>query len=277
MRLANTIYNQLSDGYGKLFIKNINHFCEQAKRNSYDKKYTVFYPSFGVTENEPCDFLIYGQAVNGGNSFFNFNKAPDFKKLLTESIEWSNSYFEGHTPLDWVNVNWSKGCYTKELSKAQDLKNENQFKNIYPDNDYNTFRSFFWNVTHKLICRYYEFDENESWEWTKKMVWSNLYKISPADKGNPNDKECEWQVTLSAELVKQEIDKLKPAHCIVMTNDEWWMPFREKLNTKPMKKSINKKYIEAVEQYNDSTIIITKRPYVGNSKNMTDELFKLIK
>lgn len=258
MRQKNKIYNQLSYSYGKLFIQNIQQFSKHIKNKN---KYTVFYPTFGIRQAEQCDFLIYGQALNGGDVGRGF-KENGLKSL----IEWWNSYYEGHTPLDWVNVYWSKSLYEKKI-------NTKELKDFYEPLKYTTWRSFFWNVTYKLICDFSDLDKNVSWEWTKKMVWSNLYKISPAKGGNPSDDECKWQ-ELSHQLIQKEIEEINPRFCIVMTNDAWWEPFRMKLGTIKQKLSQN---IESVEKYNNTTIIVTKRSRVGKSSDIAKEILQTIK
>lgn len=142
---------------------------------------------------------------------------------------------------------------------------------------YSTFRSFFWNVTYKLICSYYELDE-DSWDWSRKLVWSNLYKIAPAERKNPNNMECQWQEKLAIDLVKKEIEEIKPKFCIVLTNDSWWQPFRRNLNTHSLQLQIQKKgIVESVEQYKDTKIVVTTRPFKGSSNKHVKEILKLIK
>ena len=142
---------------------------------------------------------------------------------------------------------------------------------------YSTFRSFFWNVTYKLICRYYDLDKN-SWDWSRKLVWSNLYKIAPAEGKNPNEEECSWRKKISIELIKNEIEEIKPKFCIVLTNDSWWKPFRDKLKTEVLTHSkLKKGIIQSIELYNGTKIIVTTRPYSGNSANHVNEILELIK
>jgi hypothetical protein len=115
----------------------------------------------------------------------------------------------------------------------------------------------------------------ESWKWAKRMVWSNLYKIAPA-KGNPDWFEKDSQKKLSVELVKKELDEIKPKFCIVLTNEEWWRPFRDKLNPIILN---NKSAPEVMsfEQYSNTKIIITKRPKFGNNIKYVSQILKLIK
>jgi len=268
------IFNKLSEKYDSLFIENIEAFKKAANSAG---EYCVFYPSFGIRNNEKCDFLILGQAPNGWSPNFKTSDTLNSIKLCQESYEYSNSYCKDfkereHNPLDWVNVYWSKSTYQNEISN-------NACKDFYEKLDYFTFHSFFWNVVYKTICDYNknEFkDGRNSWEWTKKMVWSNLYKIAPADGNNPDDYEQEWQRKLSLELIKREIDELNPKFCIVITNLSWWEPFQEFLKPTNIREYETEE-IQSMQSYNNTKIIVTKRPACGKSDNYANEILKIIK
>ncbi|MBS1753449.1 MAG: hypothetical protein JST34_05315 [Bacteroidetes bacterium] len=264
-----TVIDSLSFDYDELFIKNVEEFKKKANKN---KKYAIFYPSFGIPKDDKPEFLIYGQAVKGWDPVFNSSLKLNKKQLLKKAIDNSNKYYKGknHTPLDWVNVYWGESYYRKFVTTEADKK-------FYPPMPYSTFRSFFWNVTYKLICRYYDLDKN-SWDWSRKLVWSNLYKIAPAEGKNPNEEECSWQKKISIELIKNEIEEIKPKFCIVLTNDSWWKPFRDKLKTEVLTHSkLKKGIIQSIELYNGTKIIVTTRPYSGNSANHVNEILELIK
>jgi hypothetical protein len=257
--MDNECYNKLSNEYDNLFQENIETFNKNC--NSKENEYCVFYPSFGIDRDGICEFLIYGQAVNIWEPNFKPIECKDSSELIKHAYKFSNSFYENekHNPLDWVNVFWSKNTYKNEVG---DSKSKEAF---YEPMDYQVFRSFFWQVTYKTICEYLKLGYNSN-DWTKKMVWSNLYKIAPANGGNPNNNEIEWQKEKSFELVKKEIDELKPKFIIVLTNDSWWEEFRKYLNSKSL--PIKNEIITSVEKYNDfSKIIVTTRPFSGDSNN----------
>lgn len=262
-------YNTLSSDYDKLFIRNIEEFKKQAYKN---RKYAVFYPSFGTPKGDKTEFLIYGQAVKGWGSVFNSSVELNKEQLLREAIDYSNDYYQerNHSPLDWVNVYWGKNYYRRFVTTQAE-------KEFYPPVSYSLFRSFFWNVIYKLICRYYGLDEN-GLDWSKKLVWSNLYKIAPAERKNPNDEECLWQEKLSIDLVKKEIEEIRPKFCIVLTNDSWWQPFRASLKTEMLSYAkLKSGIVESIERYKDTKIIVTTRPFRGSSNKHVKEILELIK
>jgi len=264
------IYNKLSSSYDNLYMKNINDFKHRLE-NIWDGDgwFVDFYPSFGIKPNETCDMLFYGQALNGWTAGFDvYAEIPDDKIL--QSIMSSNKYFSelNHTPLDWVNVKWSNSVFNS-IVKDEDAKA------FYSDGrDYRTFRSFFWKVVFKLTSDFYGLDR-ASFDWAKRTVWSNLYKITE-DGANPNSFLREQQFKLSAELIKLEIEELKPKYCIVLTNYDWWEPFGIELGTKsiPYDKDLNN--IASFEQLNETKFIITTRPRFGSGESHLSQLLKII-
>lgn len=264
------IYNKLSSSYDKIYKQNIQNFQDKLENIwEGDGWFVDFYPSFGTKHNEKCDLLFYGQALNGWTAGFDVFAETTTDKIL-HSILTSNRYFSklNHTPLDWVNVKWSNSTFDEIAKDAE----ANIFYN--DGGSYRTFRSFFWKVVFKLTNDFYGFDRN-SWDWSKKAVWSNLYKIAE-DGANPNYFLREQQLEISAELVKKEIEELNPKFCIVLTNFEWWEPFNKILGTKNLPYDAELGNILSYEQFYDTKIIITTRPRFGSGETHVSQLLKLI-
>lgn len=104
----------------------------------------------------------------------NDSKLKIQKDRLQNALKFSNEFYseENHNPLDWVNVYWSKGYYNKFAKSIT-------AKNFYEEMSYQAFRSFFWNVAYKLICKYYPLNF-ETLDWTKK--WFGLTFTRLPDK-----------------------------------------------------------------------------------------------
>lgn len=235
-----------------------------------DGWFVDFYPSLGIKPNETCDLLFYGQALNGWASGFDVFGSVDELKVR-ESITTSNKYFAklNHSPLDWVNVRWSNSTFNS-ITVDEDARH------FYTNgSNYRTFRSFFWKVIFKLTCDYYNL-ERESWDWAKKIAWSNLYKIAE-DGANPNFFLREQQVINSVELVRKEIEELKPKYCIILTNFEWWQPFQKLIGTTPMPYDKTFDSIVSVEQYYQTKLIITTRPRFGSGENHVKQILTLLR
>ena len=105
------------------------------------------------------------------------------------------------------------------------------------------------------------------------MVWSNLYKIAPL-RGNPDSYIKSLQQEFAIELVRKEIEELKPKYCIVLTNEEWWEPFRNGLNSNILHR-YNSRVI-TIEQINNTKIIVTTRPFRGSSNAHVEEILNSI-
>lgn len=262
------VYNKFSEKYDLLYFKNITQFqTNMSKQNDDDNEFVDFYPSFGIKRSEKTDLLIFGQAVNGWGSGFSTQEELSFDKIQS-SIYASNSFLEekNHSPLDWVNVQWSNSVYNSYCE-------DECIRNFY-NNKYRTCRSFFWNVTYKLVSDYYGLNRH-SRDWAKKLVWSNLYKIAP-DGRNPNSNERNLQQEISSELVMLEIEELNPKYCIVLTNQNWWQPFQNFLKPTSFEDINLPSEIVCYEKYKQTQIIVTNRPWCGNSEKFAQQILQLI-
>ena len=271
--MNNKVYNQFSDNYFKLFKDNIEAFQKEALfKNIYNKIYVPFYPSFGIKKDENCDFLFYGQAINRwGTEDTNFDLYSNItdEKIMSSVIN-SNIFYpkDNHSPLDWVNILWDK------KSVEQYFKDEDDFYDYYDNTCKPVCRSFFWNVIYGLVNDYYNF-ERSSWVWSKKIVWSNLYKIAPGGK-NPNTSEKKCQEEISIKLVRAEIEELNPKFCIIMTNLSWWTPFNNEFRPFEYKIPEGLTEIEFWGKLNNTIIIVTKRPPFGNHEKHINQISGLI-
>jgi hypothetical protein len=210
---------------------------------------------------------VYGQAVDGWNTRLSLDEEITSEKVV-RSIKESNTYLPelDHCPLDWVNVQWSDATYKKTC-------NTDDLRKFYLTA--RTYRSFFWNVIYKLISDYCDLNRND-WSWARKLVWSNLYKIAPP-KANPDERERSWQHPIAFELVKKEIEELKPRYCIVLTNESWWQPFREFLRPKDLRNGPLPSEIKGYEQYRDTKIVVTKRPLYASHDTFVNQVLEVIR
>lgn len=265
------VYNKMSASYDKLYKRNILNFQDILEPVwQGDGWFVDFYPSLGIAANEACDLLFYGQAVNGWVTGFDLY-GEITKDKISHSILSSNRYFkkQNHSPLDWVNVKWSNSTFNLIIEDPD-------ARHFYTDgSNYRTFRSFFWKVVFKLTSDFYGL-KRESFDWSKKIVWSNLYKIAE-DGVNPNSFLREQQFPTSLELLRKEIEELKPKYCIVLTNYKWWEPFKINLKSKNLMFDKTFNEILSFEQYNDTKIIVTTRPKFGNGENHVQQLLKIMK
>jgi hypothetical protein len=240
----------LSKTYTLLFNETLQNFANKIIATENDeskrKQFSLFYPSLGKNYLENRELLVVGQAANGWFPKWYVQEVEgNDGKIVTESIGYSTDE-EGKCPLEWVNERWK---------------------------EYNLSRSFFWNVTYKLVKSHYgKTDEN----WNNIIAWSNLMKIAPADRGNPNSEEIEAQVDGAARLFRQEIIDLDPKNVLVVTNLKTWAkPILEKAEIQFQR--VDGQYAEAIGCYNKSKIIVTRRPFLGGKHQpFIDEISKLL-
>lgn len=250
-------YNRLSHGYNDLYVENIRTFQLAMNMMCYDKiNYIDFYPSFGVEQTDDVTFLVYGQAVNGWGSSFAGDE-PITQEKVYKSMSFSNEMPHGiaDCPLEWVNVMWSNESYRK-------IAGNKVLEELYADN-YRANSSFFWNVVYKSINQYFN-HPSDSGDWAKKMVWSNLYKISP-DKANPSDAQQLAQMPISAMMVKKELEEIQPKFCLVLTGESWWKPFGNYIGSKVTAKFAPNDELISHEKFGTTDIIVTRRPRTGDS------------
>ena len=246
-------FSLFTNEYNKLFVENYRTYAENIRntedKDLIDKEYCLFFPSCGSKDEKEIDFLIYGQATNGWKPAFHVDNLPD--NLLKESIEYSNTTDQGELcPLDWVNRKWT---------------------------EHKLYRSFFWNVTYKLI-NLYNGKKKDDDDWRIHLVWSNLMKISPAEGGNPYGVEWDSQFEGAKKLFTREIEEIRPKLVIILTNWNWAVDFLTKNPGFDIHENQQGEFIQANGTYKESTqIVVTKRPAVGNNEKCVSEILELIK
>ncbi|MBS0647587.1 MAG: hypothetical protein JSR97_13505 [Verrucomicrobia bacterium] len=201
----------------------------------------MFYPSVGKAFHVNRNLLVIGQAANGWNpKWFVKNIPSQADRIIGDSIE-NSSEENGECPLEWINKKW---------------------------NSYKLFRSFFWNVTYKLVKETYNRTDTD---WNNIIAWTNLMKISPADYGNPNNVERKAQSNNCAKLFMQELKDLKPKNVLIITNlDIWAEPILKQANIEI--KNVDGNYIQATGHFSGSKIIVTRRPFFGRHQPFIKEV-----
>jgi hypothetical protein len=259
----------LSSVYDELYQAHLHAF-QKRRRDTYGQHhfYTDFYPSIGVPKDKPVDLLVYGQAVGGWLPELDYRQ-PLPAGHMQESRDYSNDPGNPHTPLDWVNLMWSKYVADEHADRRK--------AHVDRYGDYSPSRSFFWQVTTYFMQQKFALAPND-WSWAERVVWSNLYKIAP-QKGkwhpNPSDEDCVLQRPECVRLVELELQELKPTYCLVLTNDEWWAHFRTGLRTTEVARPEDSP-VQSVEQFGATRIVVTKRPYVGRYKEHVQRILECL-
>ncbi len=229
----------LSSEYNNVFLRGLDASCVGILAGygleAYDKEFDLFYPSIGKDFAQDRNLLVVGQATNGWEPHFTIGNevTHDIGKLVNDAISYSKE--EGDKcSLEWINEKWT-------------------------DQNYSLYRSFFWNITYKLVKAFYGRTDKD---WNNVIAWSNLMKIAPKEGGNPDGTLIRAQRRMAAELFKKEIEDLRPKNVLLLTNfQKWAKPIFDYSFLEYETKGSG--FVEATADLNGSRIIVTKRGYLS--------------
>ena len=111
---------------------------------------------------------------------------------------------------------------------------------------YNTPLSPFGRVLRGVV-RQLEIPDFDEAIWPSYLVWSNLYKLSPSDGGNPRITLRNAQRPGCIDLLRVELKTYRPDHLLFLTGlNDWADPFLEALeiNDVPMPTDPNFLFVE---------------------------------
>ncbi|MCT4559933.1 MAG: hypothetical protein N4A41_01020 [Crocinitomicaceae bacterium] len=196
-------------------------------RDQYSENITsVFAPAVGKDYNE--DLMIVGRAVNGWH-FYLDKERPENKQELLEEIGESLK----NENLDWVSRDWGDN-----------------------EANYNPKKSAFWRVS-KEIARYLIESDGDILD---RIVWTNLYKVSKADAGNPSTRLKSVQKKNCIDILKQEMNILKPKVVVFLTGMDWAHDFVKNDSIKSVPIPSTNNYVQFMGYYNDQKIIVGQHP-----------------
>lgn len=158
--------------------------------NGWNEKYSwLSSESINVIDKTNTIINIWNEYDNGMENYRFSEKDPNCRLS-----------FEDARRLEWVH--------------SFDRKNKDQTDN-FTKNDIKGRKteSFpFWSTTKRWAI---ELNTNDD-SWSKKIAWTNLYKVSPANGGNPDKNLCALQLETCKNILAKEIEMLKPTHIIVI-------------------------------------------------------------
>ena len=141
--------------------------------------------------------MVVGRAVNG----WTHDVSPE--GLSDNSVRYkfkSAIHASANCPMTWVTNQWG----------ATDC--------------YNTRKSAFWRVIREVTVRL-GISEESSNDWSSHLVWSNLYKLSPHEGGNPSGALLNAQFDGCKTLFELEIETYRPGRLLLLTGWDWAEPF----------------------------------------------------
>ena len=162
-----------------------------------------------VATNAKCgasskgDLLVIGRALNqwddDGFPISELRGKRDITKEVASILRVDPS--KDSCPLAWVVDHWG-----------------------HDDYEYNTARSAFWRVARKT-SRALDLEWADAKNWSSHLVWSNLYKASPADGPNPGNKLCSAQLDACQKILNFELETFRPARVLMLTGYDWAYDF----------------------------------------------------
>ena len=141
--------------------------------------------------------MVVGRAANGGwGSIFWCELAdPAARKKHVQDIATSDN--DGACPMQWIADDW-----------------ENPQKGKY-----NPRTSAFWRVIRQVV-EGLDIAEKNCPFWPSYLVWSNLYKVSPAEGWNPGVRLRRVQREGCKKLLEHEIKTYEPIRLLFLTDWE---------------------------------------------------------
>ncbi len=93
-----------------------------------------------------------------------------------------------------------------------------------PSKQCNLRQSAFWRTIRDVVGQL-DIADVEQDSWPCHLVWSNLYKVAPAEGGNPGGALCQAQQAGCKALFKQELKTYTPSRLLLLTGMGWAWPF----------------------------------------------------
>jgi len=150
------------------------------------------------------DLMVVGRALNGGGTVISKEQLGDkliIQKFADDIVE------QKQVPENWISLRWVAEGF------------------INPPKEYNPRKSAFWRVIKEIVESLKIAETNGNDEWSSFLLWSNLYKFSPYDGGNPSGKLMEIQREKCVELLSLEIETWKPKNILMLTGGDWLRRF----------------------------------------------------
>lgn len=185
--------------------------------------------------------MVVGRAGNGGIIYLDKNKS-EYKDQAF--VLFKEQFYNG---LQWVIDRWGVN-----------------------DGKYNTKKSAFWRLSRRLSEELIEKNDFV----INKIVYSNLYKISNYEGGNPSNKLMDVQLDICRKILLKEMELYKPEIVVFFTGlgmAQWFLQ-----DSKNKITNINYTYVEFVGQLNNTIIIVAQHPQGKSEQELFEEILSAI-
>jgi hypothetical protein len=187
----------LTSAYDLTFERMLAKVAEAA--GNPDVPLVPFWPLRGARYD--AELLVIGRSVNGWIDEWTARQLqdPQVRHKVVEQMR-ADAEPENHDRMAWVTDLWGA------------------------TSGYNTRRSAFWRVLRRISG-----GDAGPEDWPSRLVWTNLYKVSPAAGWNPGGHLQRAQRAAASELLKLEVEAFAPRRVLALTGD-WIAPFVNGLN-----------------------------------------------
>ncbi len=186
--------NEMNDELKRLYKQLAESVIKYNKGKAENKQLTIC-PA--IRGSETANIMVVGRAINGWCGIADLNNANQ----VVDQIENCSNI-----GLDWVcdALNSYVNCNKLNCPKAQNGCSK------APQN------SPFWKLV-KYINNDVNKGENKDDAWQENIIWSNLFKASFKDGGNPPNNFYRKQTQLCQKILQKEIEEYKPRYIFFIT------------------------------------------------------------
>ena len=177
------LYKELYKCFDKDKLKDCAHFVAMRGSKYIDCKTKLF---------------IVGRAANGWSQLAH-ESAEEFGRA-------AEAEFQEKQGFQWIDEE-----NKRFIAKPKDSDKSRYFLSKSP----------FWR-TIEQICRKMNILKSEDARFFDYIAWSNLYKISPNNEGNPDNCMCKKQLEVCRKILKREIEEYDPTHILLITDYDRW-------------------------------------------------------
>ena len=145
------------------------------------------------------ELMICGRATNGFDPHWTLHRASTRNGREAIVAETLAERAKVPCPMKWITDNWG------------------------PNPKYSTARSAFWRVAKRIVAGLQISDDSAS--WSSYLAWTNLYRVAPAERGNPSARLQNTQIDWCKQALTEDVLALQPRRLLLMTGTNWAGPF----------------------------------------------------
>ena len=200
--------------YAELYQKLYNKIYPIPNKQFKETELSNFVAMRGKRYNEKLNkdgvvrLMVVGRAVNGWGKAIDTTSADTYAKEATKLFKQEDRF-----QTEWKMKNGETNPYS-EYEKTD----ENNKKII---KEYHLSKSPFWSGALQVYQELSKKEPHEHTDWYEDIVWNNIYKVAPAEGGNPSTNLIYAQAPTCVELLKEEIKLLKPTHVLLVIDKSW--------------------------------------------------------